>query len=47
MNTMKIGQFDPQALHAAVKVGWQGMLGIFAVMVVIALLVRLFSRFGK
>ena len=35
------------ALQAALTIMWQGMLGIFAVMALITVLVMLFTRFGK
>ncbi len=41
------GTFSSEALAAAVTITWQGMLGIFAVMLLITLLVSLFSRFSK
>lgn len=41
------GTFSPAAFAAAVTITWQGMLGIFAVMLLITALVSLFSRFSK
>lgn len=35
------------ALEAALTILWQGMLGIFAVMALITLLVTAFTKFGK
>lgn len=35
------------ALEAALTIMWQGMLGIFAVMALITVLVMLFTKFGK
>lgn len=35
------------ALQAALTIMWQGMLGIFAVMALITVLVMLFTKFGK
>lgn len=34
-------------LEAALTILWQGMLGIFAVMALITVLVMLFTKFGK
>lgn len=38
--------YDPIALGNALTIMWQGMLGIFAVMGVITLLVWCFTKFG-
>ena len=35
------------ALQAALTIMWQGMLGIFAVMALITVLVMLFTKFSK
>ena len=35
------------ALEAALTIMWQGMLGIFAVMAAITVLVMLFNKFSK
>lgn len=35
------------ALEAALTIMWQGMLGIFAVMAAITVLVMLFTKFSK
>ena len=35
------------ALQAALTIMWQGMLGIFAVMALITVIVMLFTRFSK
>ena len=35
------------ALQAALTILWQGMLGIFAVMAAITVLVMLFTKFSK
>ena len=39
--------YDPAALEASLTVMWQGMLGIFAVMALITVIVQLFSKFTK
>lgn len=39
--------FDPAAMSAALTIMWQGMLGIFAVMTAITVLVWSFTHFGK
>ncbi len=41
------GKIDMSALRAALSVTGKGMLGIFAVMLVITLLVFLFTKFTK
>ena len=41
------GKVDPGALMASLKIMCQGMLGIFAVMLFITLLVYLFTKFTK
>ena len=41
------GVFNPQDLAAALTITWQGMVGIFAVMLLITAIVTLFSRFSK
>lgn len=41
------GVFDPAALAASLQIMWQGMLGIFAVMALITLLVTIFSKLGR
>ena len=38
---------DNLALAASLSVMWKGMLGIFAVMLLITLVVMLFSKLGK
>ncbi len=39
--------YDPVALQASLTVMWQGMLGIFAVMALITVIVHLFTKFTK
>ena len=39
--------FDPIALAASLSIMWKGMLGIFAVMALITLVVLLFTKFSK
>ncbi len=41
------GTFDPIALASALTIMWQGMVGIFAVMGAITLLVWSFTKFSK
>lgn len=41
------GKIDMNALYAALSVMGKGMLGIFAVMIVITFLVLLFTKFTK
>lgn len=41
------GTVDPATLQASLQVMWQGMAGIFAVMLLITLIVTLFTKFTK
>ena len=41
------GNIDHFALSAALTIMWQGMLGIFAVMLLITVIVILFTKFTK
>ncbi len=41
------GAFDPAALRASLQLMWQGMVGIFAVMLLITLLVMIFTKLTK
>lgn len=41
------GVFNPNDLAAALTIMWQGMVGIFAVMLLITAIVSVFSRFSK
>lgn len=41
------GAFNPADLSASLTIMWQGMVGIFAVMLLITAIVSLFSKFSK
>ncbi len=41
------GAYDPAALAASLQLMWQGMAGIFAVMLLITLIVTLFTKLSK